>query len=147
MPPFGTQSTRRQRQRCAPQSMRRLSSINTVSGCEDIVLRDERATTEPGIVDEESHLPGPLVLLSFVSSNNSSCPGGAFNTTGGLQVNVGSLLGGGSGLLDFLDSQGQVLSSCWHHGLSGLVLAQVTALCRPPVLLSSQPASLWQSQG
>merc|ERR1719370_1216108 len=90
------------------------SSIDTVSGGEDIVLVNERSTTEPSIVNEKSHLPGPLVLLSLMSSNNSSSAGRSFNTTGGLQVNIGSLLGGGSSLLDFLDSPGQVLCSCWN---------------------------------
>merc|ERR1711936_1277878 len=123
------------------------SSINTVSGGEDIVLVNERSTTEPSIVNEKGHLPGPLVLFSLVASDNSSSAGRSFNTTGGLQVNISSLLGGGSSFLDFLDSPGQALFSCWYHGLSGLVLAQVTSLGRSPVLFWSQPAPFGESHG
>merc|ERR1711892_380686 len=43
---------------------------------EDVVLRDEGSTTEPGVIDEKSHLPRPLVLLSFDSSDNLSPAGG-----------------------------------------------------------------------
>merc|ERR1712179_386845 len=45
-----------------------LRACRDLSGGEDIVLVDERSTAEPSIVNEKSHLPGPLVLFSLVSS-------------------------------------------------------------------------------
>ena len=41
-----------------------------MSGGHDVVLGDDGATTEPGVVNEESPLPGPLVLLSLESSDD-----------------------------------------------------------------------------
>merc|ERR1719242_735416 len=37
-------------------------AIGTVGGGQDVVLRDDGTAAEPGVVDEESHLPGPGVL-------------------------------------------------------------------------------------
>merc|ERR1719430_1566628 len=55
------------------------SSIRAVSGGHDVVLGDDGAAAEPGVVDEESDLPGPLVLLSLESSDNLVLGGRSLN--------------------------------------------------------------------
>merc|ERR1711974_365901 len=45
------------------------SIISTVCSCQHKVIRDERTSTEPGIVNKESHNPGPLVFLSLKPPN------------------------------------------------------------------------------
>merc|ERR1712002_1433418 len=48
----------------------------------------------PGQVDEESDLPGPLVLLSLESSDNLVLGGRSLNTALGLKVVAAGLVGG-----------------------------------------------------
>merc|ERR1712012_1068485 len=50
----------------------KLSGIfSTVSSSENKVISDESSSTEPGVINHQSNYPGPLVLLSLESSNNS----------------------------------------------------------------------------
>ena len=45
--------------------------ISTMCCSHDILIRDDGSSTEPGIIYEESNLPGPLILCSLVASNNT----------------------------------------------------------------------------
>merc|ERR1711892_1123874 len=76
--------------------------------------------------------------------------------TGCSKIELGSLLGGESILVSLSSSLGQHDHLLLHGHLSALsldksvpwlVLAQVTALCWPPVFLRPKPAAFWQSQG
>merc|ERR1719242_2196192 len=123
-------------------------AIGTVGSGQNVVLGDDGAAAEPGVVDEESHLPGPGVLGSLNSSNDPSLlPGGALNAAGGLGLLAEVLLvGWGDGCPHLsghtVDLLRQVVTIGIDHGGPGLVLAQVTALCWPPVLLRTEPAAL-----
>ena len=123
-------------------------AIGTVGGGQDVVLGDDGAAAEPGVVDEESHLPGPGVLGGLNSSNDPSLlPGGALNAAGGLGLLAEVLLVGWGDRCPHLsghtvDLLHQVVTVGIDHGGPGLVLAQVTALCGPPVLLRTEPAAL-----
>merc|ERR1711971_1380030 len=61
-------------------------AIGTVGGGQDVVLRDDGAAAEPGVVDEESHLPRPGVGGSLNSSNDPSLllNSGALDAASGL---------------------------------------------------------------
>merc|ERR1719186_1139474 len=60
-------------------------AIGTVGSGQDIVLGDDGAAAEPGVINEESHLPGPGVLGVLNSSNDPSLlDGGALDSTGSL---------------------------------------------------------------
>ena len=69
-------------------------AIDAVSGGQDVVLGDEGTSTEPSVVNEQSHLPGPLVGLGLESSDNSVLGWGSLNSALGLEVNGGCLVGG-----------------------------------------------------
>ena len=125
-------------------------AIGTVGGGQDVVLRDEGTATEPGVVDEEGHLPGPLVGLGLESSDNP-LGGGSLNTALLGQVIGGSLVGG---LADLAGLQGPhdldvgVLGGAGlgvDQGVSGGVLGEVPGGGRPPVLLGPQHAAVGQS--
>merc|ERR1719187_443457 len=122
-------------------------TVGAVGGGEDVVLGDDGAAAEPGVIDEESHLPGPGVLGGLNSSNDPSLlDGGALDSTGSLWLSEVLLVGWGgrsphlsSHTVDLLH---QVVAVGIDHGGPGLVLAEVTALCWPPVLLRTEPAAL-----
>merc|ERR1719412_98256 len=122
------------------------STISAVSGGQDVVLRDDGATTEPGVIDEESHLPRPGVLSSLNTTNNPSLAGGALNATGSLGLASILVVGrrGSSPHLsgNLVDLDHEVITVGIDHGAPGLVLAEVTSLGGPPVLLRPQPAAL-----
>ena len=44
--------------------------LSTVAGCQHKLVRDERTSTEPHVVDKERHYPGPLVLLRLEASHD-----------------------------------------------------------------------------
>ena len=123
-------------------------TVGTVGSSHHPLVGDEGAAAEPGVVDEESHLPGPGVLRSLNSSNDPSLlPGGALNAAGGLGLLAEVLLVGRGDRCPHLsghtvDLLHQVVPVGIDHGGPGLVLAQVTALCWPPVLLRTEPAAL-----
>merc|ERR1719300_2335744 len=83
-------------------------TISTMSSSKNVILRDEGSTTEPSIINEEGNLPGPLVFLCFVSSDDSSfgvfSERRSFDSTSGFQIDLSSLLGCDSILLSFLHS-------------------------------------------
>merc|ERR1719400_1076483 len=115
-------------------------AVSTVSGSHDVVLGDEGAATEPGVVNEESHLPGPLVLLSLETSDNPVLGGRALNTALSGEVDSAGLVGG---LAQLAGPDGPGLDK----GVSGRELAEVPGGGRPPVLLRPQAATVGQSQG
>merc|ERR1719391_116131 len=47
-------------------------TVGAVGGGQDAVLGDDGAAAEPGVIDEESHLPGPGVLGGLDSSDDPS---------------------------------------------------------------------------
>merc|ERR1719391_1073262 len=47
-------------------------TVGAVGGGQDVVLGDDGPAAEPGVIDEESHLPGPGVLGGLYSSNDPS---------------------------------------------------------------------------
>merc|ERR1719347_2134858 len=117
-----------------------------MGGGHDVVLGDEGTTTEPGVVDEESHLPGPLVLLSLKSSDNPVLGRRSLNTTLGSQVNIAGLVSG-LALVALLDGPGQldklVLSRAGlgiDQSVAGGERGDVAGSGRPPVLLWPQTA-------
>merc|ERR1712209_316235 len=127
-------------------------AISTVGGGQDVVLRDESSATEPGVVDEQSHLPGPLVGLGLESTNNSVLGWRSFNSALGLEV-VGGGLEGGLGLAAGLDGPGEldvgVLVGAGlgiDQSVSGGVLGDVPGGGGPPVLLGSQDTAIGQGQ-
>merc|ERR1719225_1656612 len=128
-------------------------SVSAVSGSHDVVLGDDGTSTEPGVVNEESHLPGPLVLLSLETSDNPVLGGRALNTALSGEVDSAGLVGGLAQLAG-PDGPGQgdelVLHRAGlglHQSVSGRVLAEVSGGRRPPVLLRPQAATIGQSQG
>merc|ERR1719507_1300862 len=122
-------------------------AIGTVGSGEDVVLGDDGTAAEPGVINEESDLPGPGVLGGLNSSDDPSLlDGGALDSTGSLGLSEVLLVGWGgrsphlsSNTVDLLH---QVVAVGIDHGGPGLVLAEVTALCWPPVLLRTQSAAL-----
>merc|ERR1719384_2727982 len=128
-------------------------SVSAVSGRHDVVLGDEGTATEPGVVNEESHLPGPLVLLSLETSDNPVLGRRALNSALSGEVDSAGLVGGLAQLAG-PDGPGQgdelVLHRAGlglHQSVSGRVLAEVPGGRRPPVLLRPQAATIGQSQG
>ena len=124
-------------------------AIGTVSGGQDVVLRDEGTATEPGVVNEEGHLPGPLVGGSLESSDDLGS--GSLNT-----ALLGEVVGGGlvGGLADLAGLEGPhdldigVLGGAGlgvHQSMSGRVLGEVPGGGRPPVLLGPQTAAVGHS--
>merc|ERR1719225_289392 len=127
-------------------------AIGTVGSGQDVVLRDDGTTAEPGVIDEESHPPGPGVLGGLNSSNDPSLlDSGTLDSTGSLGLSQVLLVGwGGRGphlSSHTVDLLHQVVAVGIDHGGPGLVLAEVTALCWPPVLLRTKPAALRGSTG
>ena len=126
-------------------------AIGTVGGGQDVVLRDEGTATEPGVVDEEGHLPGPLVGLGLESSDNPLTMGGSLNTALLGQVVGGSLVGGLADLAGLQrphDLDVGVLGGAGlgvDQGVSGGVLGEVPGGGWPPVLLGPQHAAVGQS--
>merc|ERR1719340_388733 len=70
------------------------SAVSAVGGGHDVVLGDEGTATEPGVVNEESHLPGPLVLGSLEASDNSVLGWRSLNTALGGEIDRAGLVGG-----------------------------------------------------
>ena len=127
------------------------SAVSAVGGGEDVVLGDDGAAAEPGVVDEESDLPGPGVLGGLLAPDDP-VHGGALHAAGGLGLPKVLLVGGGGPHLggNPLDLGHDVLAaSLGDCGVPGLVLGEVPALCGPPVLFSTEPAALGcgRSQG
>jgi len=128
-------------------------TVSAMGSGHDVVLRDEGTTAEPGVVDEEGHLPGPLVLLSLESSDNPLLGGRSLNTTLGGKVNIAGLVGG-LALGALLDGPGQldelVLSRAGlgiDQSVAGGELGDVAGSGGPPVLLWPQTATIGQGQG
>ena len=125
-------------------------SISTVGSGQNIVLGDESSSTEPGVVNEQGHLPWPLVGLSLESSNNFVLGWRSLNTTLGLEVVDGGLVCG-LALAAGLDGPGEldvgVLVGAGpgvDQGVPGGVLGDVPGSCWPPVLLGSQHTAVRQ---
>merc|ERR1719239_236174 len=121
-------------------------AVGTVGSGQDVVLGYDGTAAEPGIVDEESHLPGPGVGGRLNSSDDPSLLGsGSLDAAGSLGLSEGLLVrwGGGPHLGGHpVDLLHQVVAVGINHGGPGLVLAEVAALGRPPVLLRTEPAAL-----
>ena len=131
-------------------------SINTVGSSEHPVLGDESATTEPGIANEEGHLPGLLVGLGLMSSDNLALglllDRGSLSTTDKLEVILASHLG--SHLVPQLLGLAidpdhvllEVLSKVARgHGMPWHVLGGVTGRGSPSVLLRAEGTALGHS--
>merc|ERR1712141_238074 len=128
------------------------TNLDVPSRIVHIVSVCESSATEPGVVDEESHLPGPLVLLSLETSDNSVLGWGTLNTALSGEVVRASLVGG-LALLVGPDGPGQsdelVLHRAGlglHQSVSGGVLAEVPGGGWPPVLLRPQDTAVRQGQ-
>merc|ERR1719376_388253 len=109
-----------------------------------VVLRDDGASTEPGIIDEEGNLPRPSVFRGLNAANNSVFASQwSFNPACSLQVQLGSLSGRarGSQLSSNLVNGGLLVLpvnlSCLliDCRMASLVLGEVPCPCRAPVLL------------
>merc|ERR1712088_1252697 len=94
-------------------------SVVVPVGVGPAVVGDDRTSTEPGVVNEESHLPGPLVLLSLETSDNSVLGWRSLDTAlSGEVVRAG--LVGGLALLVGPDGPGQSDELMLHRAGLGL---------------------------
>merc|ERR1719385_576674 len=104
-------------------------TVGAVGGGEDVVLGDDGTAAEPGVIGGLNSSDDPSLL-----------DGGALDSAGSLGLSKVLLVGWGGGphlsghTVDLLH-QGVTVGI--DHGGPGLVLAQVAALCRPPVLLGT----------
>ena len=66
-------------------------AIHAVSGGQDPLLGDQRASAEPSVIDEEGDDPGVLVGGGFFATDNFVHGRGSFDSTFGKQVVLGGL--------------------------------------------------------
>merc|ERR1719167_847812 len=131
-------------------------AVGAVGRGQDVVLVEQGAAAEVGVVDEHGHDPGELVFSGLFTADNLVEGGGTLDTALGRHRLHVRRLGGepvASQLLGLLGELDDVLLPCdvlhllGEHGVPRLVLADVAGPGRAPVLLGTQPTSLREGQG